>query len=223
MSGRPADSPVNAYQQFGVLRRSSRLRSCRHSPRAMRRRRTLPARRAPARRSGPRVTVTLSVDAAAESASSASVSASQSAAAKAAEQGAAAKSAAAERSAAEEQAAGADGWYAPNGNWISPETAGRAMAAGIAPGETVPNYLRCGIICGEGPDLARLGDRRPLGEVSRGFLTFAGPHGSMTFRLAPAFSGPFPRSFDRQHCARMRQASCWLPPGQSIPPRKEGW
>ena len=90
------------------------------------------------------MTVTLSVDAAAESASSASVSASQSAAAKAAEQGAAAKSAAAERSAAEEQAAGADGWYAPNGNWISPKTAGRGMAAGIAPGETVPNYLRCG-------------------------------------------------------------------------------
>ena len=25
------------------------------------------------------------------------------------------------------------------------------MAAGIAPGETVPNYLRCGTICGEGP------------------------------------------------------------------------
>ena len=97
------------------------------------------------------MTVTLSVDAAAESASSASVSASQSAAAKAAEQGAAGKSAAAERSAAEEQAAGADGWYTPNGNWISPETAARAMAAGIAPGETVPNYLRCGTICGEGP------------------------------------------------------------------------
>lgn|GEM_PF-5381522 len=104
------------------------------------------------------MTVTLSLDAAAESASSASVSASQSAAAKAAEQ-AAAKSAAAERSAAEEQAAGADGWYAPNGNWISPKTAGRGMAAGIAPGETVPNYLRCGIICGEGPDLARLGTK----------------------------------------------------------------
>ncbi len=46
---------------------------------------------------------------------------------------------------------GIDGWYTPNGHWISPETAARAIAAGIAPGETVPNYLRCGTICGEGP------------------------------------------------------------------------
>ena len=45
----------------------------------------------------------------------------------------------------------AEGWYTPNGNYVSPETAARAIAAGIAPGETVPNYLRCGTICGEGP------------------------------------------------------------------------
>lgn len=70
----------------------------------------------------------------------------------------AADQAAAEQSAAEQSAAdeaegdsGADGWYTPSGNWVSPETAARAIAAGISPGETVPNYLRCGTICGEGP------------------------------------------------------------------------
>ena len=46
---------------------------------------------------------------------------------------------------------GAEGWYTPNGNWVSPDTAARALAAGISPGDTVPDYLRCGTICGEGP------------------------------------------------------------------------
>jgi hypothetical protein len=53
------------------------------------------------------------------------------------------------------------GWYTPNGNWVSPETAKRAIEAGISPGDTVPNYLRCGTICGEGPT---------SGEVQQAFL-----------------------------------------------------
>jgi hypothetical protein len=61
-----------------------------------------------------------------------------------------AKNLIAEKSAAEDSAA-QEGWYTPSGNWVSPETAARAIAAGISPGETVPNYLRCGTICGEGP------------------------------------------------------------------------
>ncbi|MET0965511.1 MAG: hypothetical protein ABWZ02_03900 [Nakamurella sp.] len=108
--------------------------------------------------------------AAAEKAAADAAAAAESAARAAAEQ-AAAEAQAAEEQAAEEQAAeaaeaaeaaaaeaaaaeansGLDGWYTPNGNWVSPQTAARAIAAGIAPGETVPNYLRCGTICGEGP------------------------------------------------------------------------
>jgi hypothetical protein len=97
-------------------------------------------------------------------AAAAQVSASAAAADQAAAESAAALSSAesvaaeqaAEQSAAEESAAaqapdGTDGWYTPSGNWVSPEAAARAIAAGIAPGETVPNYLRCGTICGEGP------------------------------------------------------------------------
>lgn len=111
---------------------------------------------------------------AAEQAAAEKAAAEQAAAERAAEQSAAEKAAAeelaAEESAAEESAvaqsaaaqsaadqaaadadAAANGWYTPSGNWVSPETAARALAAGIAPGETVPNYLRCGTICGEGP------------------------------------------------------------------------
>ncbi len=67
----------------------------------------------------------------------------------------AAESAAAEEAAAAEAAAQADaatnGWTTPSGSYVSPETAARALAAGIAPGEEVPGYLRCGTICGESP------------------------------------------------------------------------
>jgi hypothetical protein len=102
--------------------------------------------------------------AAAEQAAAERSSAEQAATEKAAAQQAAAEQAAAEQAAAEQAAAessaasvaaqadsGVDGWYTPSGNWVSPETAARAIAAGISPGETVPNYLRCGTICGEGP------------------------------------------------------------------------
>ena len=91
--------------------------------------------------------------AAAEQAAADQAAAEQAAAAEqqAAEQAAAEAAAAAQAEAESEAESGLQGWYTPNGNWISPETAARAMAAGIAPGETVPNYLRCGTICGEGP------------------------------------------------------------------------
>ncbi|HEY5845302.1 MAG TPA: hypothetical protein VIT42_00780 [Microlunatus sp.] len=49
------------------------------------------------------------------------------------------------------EAAAESGWYDPSGQWISPETAKRALAAGIPPGGSVPGYLRCGTICGEWP------------------------------------------------------------------------
>lgn len=45
---------------------------------------------------------------------------------------------------------GSNGWYDGRG-WVSPETAARAIAAGISPGADVPGYLRCGTICGEEP------------------------------------------------------------------------
>lgn len=48
-------------------------------------------------------------------------------------------------------AAAENGWYAPNGQWISPGTEERALAAGIPAGGDVPGYLRCGTICGEDP------------------------------------------------------------------------
>ncbi len=65
---------------------------------------------------------------------------------------------AAEAAAAEEEAQTAEpepdlydtGWYDARG-WVSPETAQRAKQAGIQAGDTVPNYLRCGTICGESP------------------------------------------------------------------------
>ncbi len=96
---------------------------------------------------------------AAEQSAAEKAAAEQAAEESAAEESAAEESAAAqseaEQSAADEAAADADaaanGWYTPSGNWVSPETAARALAAGISPGDTVPNYLRCGTICGEGP------------------------------------------------------------------------
>lgn len=45
---------------------------------------------------------------------------------------------------------GSQGWYDGRG-WVSPETAQRAIAAGIPVGGDVPNYLRCGTLCGESP------------------------------------------------------------------------
>lgn len=54
------------------------------------------------------------------------------------------------------EAAAESGWYDPSGQWISPETAKRALAAGIPPGGSVPGYLRCGTICGEGPTSGEL-------------------------------------------------------------------
>ena len=75
----------------------------------------------------------------------------QQAADAAAAQEAAEQEAAQQEAAQQEADAASQGWYTPSGNWVSPQTAARALAAGIAPGETVPNYLRCGTICGEGP------------------------------------------------------------------------
>ena len=93
--------------------------------------------------------------AAAEQAAAEQAAAEEAAAEQAAADAAAAEQSAAEQAAADQASADADaaasGWYTPSGNWVSPETAARALAAGIAPGETVPNYLRCGTICGEGP------------------------------------------------------------------------
>ena len=43
------------------------------------------------------------------------------------------------------------GWSDSAGHWISAETAIRALAAGIPRGGDVPDYLRCGTICGELP------------------------------------------------------------------------
>ena len=92
--------------------------------------------------------------AAAEQAAAEQAAAEQAAAEQAAAEQAAAEQAAAEQAAAEqeaaEQAAQSEGWYDERG-WVSPETAARAIAAGITPGENVPNYLRCGTICGESP------------------------------------------------------------------------
>lgn len=44
---------------------------------------------------------------------------------------------------------GSGGWYDAHGNWVSPETAARALAEGIPVGGDVPGYLRCGTLCGE--------------------------------------------------------------------------
>lgn len=93
--------------------------------------------------------------------SAASVASEQSAASVASE--ASAASVAAEQAAAEdpdldEESAedpAVDGWYDSRG-WVSPETAKRAIAAGIAHGGDVPGYLRCGTICGEEPTSGEL-------------------------------------------------------------------
>lgn len=50
-----------------------------------------------------------------------------------------------------ERDAAENGWYSTNWGWVSPETAKRALAAGIPPGGDVPGYLRCGTIGGESP------------------------------------------------------------------------
>ena len=98
-----------------------------------------------------------SVRSAAESsaaAASAAQAAAEQAAAEKAEAPLASESQAAAQSAADQAAAeasGINGWYDSAGNWISPETAARAIDNGISPGGDVPGYLRCGTICGELP------------------------------------------------------------------------
>ena len=65
------------------------------------------------------------------------------------------------------------GWYDDRG-WVSPETGARARDAGIEAGGNVPNYLRCGTICGESPT---------SGEVQQQWLEEQGllnPDGSLT-------------------------------------------
>ncbi len=49
----------------------------------------------------------------------------------------------------------AHGWYDEFG-WISPDTAARALAAGIPLGANVPENLRCGTACGENPTAAEI-------------------------------------------------------------------
>ena len=91
----------------------------------------------------------------------AAAAAAEQAAQAAAQQAAAAQSAAdqaaAAQSAADQAAADlyATGWYDERG-WVSPETAARAKAAGIEAGATVPDYLRCGTLCGESPTSGEL-------------------------------------------------------------------
>ncbi len=50
----------------------------------------------------------------------------------------------------ESPADGAAGWFDTWG-WVSPQTAERALAAGIAAGKDVRDELRCGTACGESP------------------------------------------------------------------------
>lgn len=50
---------------------------------------------------------------------------------------------------------GTDGWYDTWG-WVSPQTAARALAAGIAAGKDVRDNLRCGTDCGEPPTAAQI-------------------------------------------------------------------
>ena len=50
---------------------------------------------------------------------------------------------------------GTDGWYDTWG-WVSPQTAERALAAGIAPGKDVRDNLRCGTDCSESPTAAQV-------------------------------------------------------------------
>jgi hypothetical protein len=89
-----------------------------------------------------------------QAAAAAAQSAAESAAAESAAAQSAAEQAAAEQSAADqaaEDASGVNGWTDPYGTWISPDTAARALEHGIAPGDAVPGYLRCGTLCGELP------------------------------------------------------------------------
>ena len=50
---------------------------------------------------------------------------------------------------------GSQGWNDTWG-WVSPQTAERALAAGIAPGQDVRDELRCGTDCGESPTAAQI-------------------------------------------------------------------
>ncbi len=50
---------------------------------------------------------------------------------------------------------GPAGWYDTWG-WVSPQTAARALAAGIAAGKDVRDELRCGTACGESPTAAEI-------------------------------------------------------------------
>ena len=50
---------------------------------------------------------------------------------------------------------GSGGWYDTWG-WVSPQTAQRALAAGIAAGRDVRDELRCGTACGESPTAAEI-------------------------------------------------------------------
>lgn len=50
---------------------------------------------------------------------------------------------------------GSGGWYDTWG-WVSPQTAQRALAAGIAAGKDVRGDLRCGTACGESPTAAEI-------------------------------------------------------------------
>lgn len=88
-----------------------------------------------------------------EAARAATEAAAQAEAERVAAEQAAAEHAAVEKS--EDSEGDQSGWYDSRG-WVSPETAERAAAAGIAPGEDVPGYLRCGTICGEEPTSGEL-------------------------------------------------------------------
>ncbi len=61
--------------------------------------------------------------------------------------------------------ASVNGWYDERG-WVSPQTAARALAAGIAPGGNVPDYLRCGTICGEDPTSGEIQAQKSAEEES---------------------------------------------------------
>ncbi len=70
-----------------------------------------------------------------------------------------------EQSTSAEDDALINGWYDERG-WISPQTAARALAAGIAPGGNVPDYLRCGTICGEDPTSGEIQAQKAAEEES---------------------------------------------------------
>ncbi|MET0864055.1 MAG: hypothetical protein ABWZ98_06950 [Nakamurella sp.] len=129
--------------------------------------------------------------AAAEQAAAQAV-ADQAAADQAAAEQAAANQAAAEQAAAdeaEEAESGLTGWYTPNGNWVSPETAARALAAGIDQGDTVPNYLRCGSICGEGPTSGEVQSARACQEGTVPAAECVGTDPAEIIAAASGYSG----------------------------------